>query len=405
MNLVIILFWAAVAFVFYTYVLFPLLIFLRAALLRRPYKNTDITPEVTMIIAAHNEADAIGAKLDNVLSLDYPVERLRIIVASDGSDDGTNTIVGGYDSQGINLLALSRMGKAQALNTAVTTAAGEILVFSDANSMYATDAIRALVRPFADAEVGGVAGNQCYLSMSEGNLSGDGEKSYWGFDRKLKQLESQAGNTISATGAIYAIRRHLFQQVPDGVTDDFYTSTGVIAQGYRLVFAPDAIAYEPAAASSGREFSRKVRITTRGLHAVLVRRALLNPFRYGFYALQIFSHKVLRRMVVFPLLMLMFLNPFLWSHGLFYQLALLAQVAFYGLATLGALFKGTRLGGSKILAIPSYFCMVNLACLVAISNILRGHRIERWEPQRAESGTSGTADQIAHLAPPKERAL
>lgn len=381
-----ILFWGAVVLIAYTYLLFPALVFLRSRLSRRPSKTADITPNVSMIIAAHNEANSIGAKLDNLLALDYPRDRLEVIIASDGSTDGTEAIVRRYADRGIKLLALPRQGKAPALNAAVAASRGEILVFSDANSLYAPDAIRALVRPFADPEVGGVAGNQRYLNKRSVSAAGEGEHSYWNFDRKLKQFQSEAGNAISATGAIYAIRRSLFQPVPAGVTDDFVTSTRVIAQGYRLVFAPEAVACEPVAGTSGAEFGRKVRVITRGLRAVLVMRELLNPFRYGFYAFQLFSHKVLRRLAVFPLLVLSLATPFLWGHGLFYQLALLAQLAFYGCAVLGLLLGKTRLGRLKVFSLPFFFCMVNLAAFLAVWNIVRGRRVDRWEPQRVNAG-------------------
>jgi len=404
-----ILFWSAAALIAYTYIFFPALVFLRGLLHRRPYRSAEITPQVSLIIAAHNEAGSIGAKLDNILSLDYPRDRLEVVIASDGSNDGTDAIVRGYAGQGVKLLSLPRQGKAPALNAAVAASTGEILVFSDANSMYAPDAIRALVRPFADPEVGGVAGNQRYASAplrtdlaGDSDGAGDGERSYWNFDRKLKQSQSRAGNAISATGAIYAIRRSLFRTVPVGVTDDFVTSTRVIAQGYRLVFAPDAIAYEPVARSSGAEFGRKVRVITRGLRGVLVMRELLNPFRYGFYAIQLFSHKVLRRLAVFPLLMLLLASPQLWQHGLFYQVATLVQLGFYGCGALGLLLGGTRLGRLKVFTIVFFFCMVNAASLLASVNVLRGRQIDRWEPQR--QGAHAAANH-ATVSSPQESGL
>jgi cellulose synthase/poly-beta-1,6-N-acetylglucosamine synthase-like glycosyltransferase len=392
------LFWGATALIVYTYVVFPAVVFLRGRLVRRPYQTAEITPKVSMIIAAHNDARGIGAKLDNILSLDYPREELEVIIVSDGSNDGTETIVRGYADQGVRLLARPRQGKAPALNAAVAAASGEILVFSDANSMYAPDAIRALARPFADPEVGGVAGNQVYLPKpASAAESSAGEHTYWNFDRKLKQSQSTAGNAISATGAIYAIRRALFQGVPLGVTDDFATSTSVIAQGYRLVFAPDAIAYEPAAQSSVVEFGRKTRVITRGLRGVLVRRELLNPFRYGFYALQLFSHKLLRRLVVFPLLALLLVSPLLWSRGWLYKLATLGQAAFYGFGLLGWLLGGTKIGRKKIFSIPFFFCMVNAASFIAALNVLRGKRIDFWEPQRQDVSNSSPMGEQRRL--------
>ncbi|MGH2522693.1 MAG: glycosyltransferase family 2 protein, partial [Anaerolineales bacterium] len=394
-----IVFWAAAALIAYTYVLFPALLLLRARLFRRPYRSEEIRPSVSLIIAAHNEAANIGAKLDNVMLLDYPRDRLEVILASDGSTDATEAIVRRYADWGVRLLPLPRMGKAQALNNAVAASTGEVLVFSDANSMYAPDAIRALVRPFADPQVGGVAGNQRYLKNSAraGNVAGRGEQSYWSFDRKLKKMQSQAGNAISATGAIYAIRRSLFHGVPEGVTDDFATSTSVIAQGYRLVFAPDAVAYEPVAGASLAEFGRKVRVINRGLRGVLIRRELLNPFRYGFYALQLFSHKVMRRLVAFPLLALLLISPFVWEYGLFYQAVALGQLAFYACGLLGITFGETRLGRAKLFTLPAFFCMVNAAALVATINVLRGQQIKLWEPkhQSAASPPPSAAAPVA----------
>jgi cellulose synthase/poly-beta-1,6-N-acetylglucosamine synthase-like glycosyltransferase len=379
------LFWGSLGLILYTYLIFPLLVILRGLVWPKRYRSQEpgTLPVVSVIIAAYNEEKAIAEKLDNILSLDYPADRLEVVIASDGSTDRTDAIVRSYKDRGIQLLSLPRLGKAGALNAAVSASKGDILVFSDANSMYKSDAIRALVRPFAEPTVGGVAGNQRYLKKKGAADAGAGERSYWDFDRILKQFESNAGNAIAATGAIYAIRRSLFEPVMEGVTDDFFTSTSVIAQGYRLVFASDAVAYESVAGTSGMEFGRKVRVITRGLRAVLVaRRELLNPFRYGFYAIQLFSHKVLRRIIVYPLLVLFIVNPFLWKSGLLYQLTMLGQFGFYSLAFLGFLLDGTRFGRRKIFALPFYFCLVNAAVLVASLNIMRGQQIKRWDPQR-----------------------
>lgn len=383
------LFWFSVGLILYTYFIFPALIFLRGLIRQRPYKSEELTPppSVSVIISAYNEEKAIAEKLDNLLSLEYPKDKLELVIASDGSTDNTNAIIQSYKERGVKFLPLPRVGKAAALNAAVAASKGEILVFSDANSMYKSDAIRALVMPFADPNVGGVAGDQRYMKKRKASGAGTGERMYWNFDRIMKQSESRAGNTISATGAIYAIRRSLFQTVQEGVTDDFVTSTGVIEQGYRLVFAPDAVAYEPVAAASSTEFGRKVRVITRGLRAVLnTRSRLLNPFRYGFYAIQLFSHKVLRRLIVYPLLLLFIVTPFLWETHWFYQLATIGQLVFYSFALMGMLLDGTRFRRLKFFTIPFYFVLVNAAALIASLNVLRGRQIKRWEPQReAES--------------------
>lgn len=390
------LFWGSAALLLYTYALFPLLVAARGLWRRRPHREAAITPSLSVIIAAHNEAHVIGQKIDNILSLDYPRGYLELIIASDGSDDGTNDLVCSYQARGVRLLELPRRGKAAALNAAVAAATGDILVFSDANSLFAPQSLRALVRPFADAAVGGVAGNQVYRRTAAATLAGEGEQRYWNFDRELKRLESAGGNVISATGALYAIRRSLFTPVAEGVTDDFYTSTGVIAQGYRLVFAPEAIAYEAVAGKSRDEYGRKVRVMTRGLRGVYLRRALLNPRRYGFYALQLLSHKLLRRLVAVPLLLMALVSPFLWSRGWFYGLATGAQAAFYSLAVAGALLEGPARQRLKLLALPYYFTLVNVAALQATLNVLRGRAIVIWEPTRAG------VDEVAAAAPVAE---
>ena len=368
-----------------------MIVLVRGFIRPRKYKAEDITPSVTMVLAAHNEAANIGPKLENVLALDYPSERMNVVVASDGSNDGTDEIVRRCEGPRVRLLSLNRCGKAAALNAAAAAARGEILVFSDANSMYVPDALRALVRPFADPLVGGVAGDQRYVAEGRGDAITSGEQSYWNLDRMLKTAESRAGNVISATGAIYAVRRSLFRPVPDGVTDDFFTSTGVISQGYRLVFAPDAVAFEPVAGTAELEFGRKVRVITRGLRGVLVRRDLLDPRNHGFYAVQLLSHKLLRRMMVFPLAVAGATSPLLWRHGRIYRVATLLQGGLYGFGAAGILLARKPLGRRKPFVLPAFFCFVNLAALHATWNVVRGRRIDRWEPKRKPASADAEA--------------
>jgi cellulose synthase/poly-beta-1,6-N-acetylglucosamine synthase-like glycosyltransferase len=316
-----------------------------------------------------------------------------VIVASDGSSDGTDDVVRSRGGPGVRLLSLPRLGKIPTLNAAVAEASGEILVFSDANSMYERGAIRALVRPFADSRVGGVAGDQRYAKATSNADEGEGERAYWNIDRMLKQWQSLSGSVTSSTGAIHAIRSSLFRVVPSGVTDDFWISTNVVAQGTRLVFAEDAIAIEPAASSSGLEFSRKVRVMTRGLRGVWLMRELLDPFRHGFYSIQLLSHKVLRRLVFVPLAVLVVTAPLLWADGVTYRLATLGQIALYGAAAVGGVIP-SRGRFSRIASIPFFFCMVNAAAAVATWNLLRGKTIESWEPRR-EAAPTGASDGVS----------
>ena len=392
------LFWLATAVVVYTYVGFPLLVLLRARLRPRPHARADVTPSASVVIAAHDEEASIGPRVDNLLGLDYPPDRIEFVIASDGSTDRTVAEARRRDDPRVHVLDLPRTGKATTLNAAVAASSGEILVFSDANTAYAPDAIRMLVRSFADPTVGGVAGNQVYLpaSTSVSSVPGDdgaatavgvGERSYWDFDRLVKDAESLGGSVISATGAMYAIRRELFREVPDGVTDDFVTSTRVIAAGRRLVFEPAAIAYEPVAGSSAREYRRKVRIMTRGLRGVAVARDLLDPARHGFYALQLLTHKVLRRLMAIPLIVIFVTSLFLWDDGPIYRVAVVGQLLVYGLGVIGLLLRDRRAGRRPWFAIPSFFLLVNIASLHALWNLLSGRRIDRWQPVRRDVGT------------------
>lgn len=370
--------------VLYAYLGFPLVTWVRSLVWNKPYRTADITPTVSIIVCCHNEAKSIGEKLDNLLALDYPVDRCQILIASDGSTDATEEIVSRYLGPRLSLIRLPRGGKAAALNAAVAQSTGEVLVFSDANSIYAANAIRELVAPLADETIGGVAGNQVYRRSHQAGAAVAGEMNYWDFDRWMKLWQSRSGHVTSATGAIYAIRRELFRAVPEGVTDDFVTSTRVIAQGKRLVFAPRAICYEPVAGAAKAEFGRKVRVITRGLRGVWVMRELLDPFRYGFYAIQVFSHKVLRRLVVIPLLLMAVTAPFLWSQGKGYQLVVLGEIALFAAALLGIWRGNVGRQVPKVLAIPVFFCLINAAVLAAVWNIVRGKRIVVWNPHRGE---------------------
>ncbi len=371
------------------FVLYPLLLWLRASLAEAPIVARDWTPSVDLVICAHDEADSIGAKLENALALDYPKQQLAIRVASDGSTDATVEIARRFEPRGVHVLELPRGGKAAALSAAVAASSGEILAFSDANSMWQPGALKALVRPLADARVGGVAGNQRYAKRGDRPDAdrAEGERAYWRFDRRLKLWQSRAGNAISATGAIYAVRRSLFEPPPPDATDDFMISTGVIARGYRLVFASDAVAVEPPADGASGEFRRKVRIITRGLRAVAYRRALLDPRRFGLYSAELLVHKLWRRLVFVPLVVLVFAIPACWAEG-----GWLAGFAAAMTAGLGAGIAGLvcpPLARFRPIGLAAYGLMVNAACAVAAFDAVRGRRVSLWESGRATLDASG----------------
>ncbi|MBD3377006.1 glycosyltransferase [candidate division KSB1 bacterium] len=374
---------STITVILYTYIGFPLIVALVALIKQKHVAKDDISPSVSLIIAAFNEEKNIVSRLENALNSEYPNEQTQIIVASDGSTDRTVDLVRQYQKHNVLLLDLPRRGKIFALQQAVRRAHGDILVFSDANTLFHPKALRNLVRNFADPKVGGVCGNQMYGPVQDHDVSADGETLYWSIDKYLKSLESLTGSIVSADGAIYAIRKELFA-MPEMtfVTDDFAISTAVIQKGFRLVFEPEAIAFEPVAGESGREFGRKVRIINRGLRGVILRKKLLNPLRFGFYSIILISHKILRRLV--PLMLIaayVFSVMTMHEHSVIFFFFIL-QSLFYALALLGFAFRKKTWGQFKALYIPFFFCLVNGAALVALMHILFGRQINNWVPQR-----------------------
>lgn len=384
MTLLCVTFWLTLLLVVYAYVGFPVLLMVRG-LLARPIRKSPATPNVTLVIIAHNEEDVIADKLQNAITQDYPRENLEILVGSDGSDDRTNEIVQGFKHAGVRLIACERQGKIGTLNETVAHAQGEILIFSDANSMYDSKSLQAIASCFSDPKVGGVAGDQVYTT-DKGNAGSLGERLFWNFDRFLKQMQSRSGSVTSSTGAIHAVRRELFEPVPSGVCDDFLISTRVIAKGYRLVFEPNAIAYEEVAASDKAEFRRKSRIIARGIRGLWVMKTLLNPLAYGFYSFQLASHKLLRWSVIFLLPVILLLNVACVGQGLVYQVLLGLQLAFYALAFVGILLRNTpifRNKLAKIMAVPYFFCMANFSALSGWYQFFVGRRVDIWNSHRA----------------------
>jgi cellulose synthase/poly-beta-1,6-N-acetylglucosamine synthase-like glycosyltransferase len=364
------------------YTLYPALLWLRAYLASEPPRQGEITPDVDLVICAHNEEQVIAARLENALALDYPPEHLTIWVASDGSTDKTVDIARKFDTGRVRCLDLPRNGKAAALNACVAAGQAEVIAFSDANSLWRRDALRMLTRSFADTQVGGVAGDQRYEEDASGAL---GERSYWSFDRVLKCWQSRAGSVISATGAIYAVRRELFQPAPPDATDDFMVSTGVIDQSKRLVFEQNAVALESAASDSG-EYRRKIRILTRGLRAVYYRRELLLPSLSGFYAVQLLLHKLWRRLTWIPLLLLLLTAPLYATAGVLQLLVAVGVVGLVGLGGLGLAKPSLR--RFKLIDVAAHVLMVNTACAVATHNALRGRRVSHWSPTGTSAGAA-----------------
>jgi glycosyltransferase involved in cell wall biosynthesis len=374
-------FWLSVGWVAYTYAGFPILVALRGILRHRPLAIGESLPSITVVVPAYNESATIVEKLANTLALEYPPESLEIIVASDGSEDGTNELVAQF-GRGVRLLALPRLGKNGALTRAASDAKGEILVFTDADTKLTERTLLHIAAPFADPDVGGVAGERRHGHESKpGRSAADRGK------RLLRRLMSRAGNVTSAEGQIYAVRRELFQPVPENVLDDFWISSRVVAAHRRLVYEPEAASYPLEGATVVRRpFERMVRMTGPLFRAVWLRRDLLNPAEYGFYSLQLISHKLMRRLLFVPLIGLAMTAPGLRSSGRVYRAAGLAQGLLHGAALAGLLLRGTRLGRLPPVKAALAFDRKNVAATVALVQQLRGMRPrdDLWEPQRAE---------------------
>jgi cellulose synthase/poly-beta-1,6-N-acetylglucosamine synthase-like glycosyltransferase len=298
------------ALLIYTVAGYPLLLAAMSRLRPRPVRKSESTgelPTISIIIAAHNEEAAIAAKLDNTFALDYPFDRVEVIVASDCSGDATDDIVRAHPRAGndwgqVRVCRLpQRGGKTPAQNLAAEEARGDILLFSDATTDYEPDVLRVIVPNFADPEVGCVSGRLIYVDPAQSGV-GSGARSYWGYETFLKSCESQIFSLIGVSGQLYAVRRSAFRPLPPECSSDFVTATDMVEQGFRAIFEPKALCREETNRRVGRELTMRVRIITQTYHDLWDMRHMMNPLRSGFYAVQLWSHKVFRYAV--PLFLL-----------------------------------------------------------------------------------------------------
>lgn len=361
------LFWLCLALISYAYIGYALWLAICVRFCRRSVRSVRFTPRVSIVIAARNEEANLPAKLENLRLLDYPQTSLEIVIASDGSTDRTASIM---CEQGSNIVAVildKSNGKACALNEAVKVVTGEILVFLDARQYVEPDAISELVSCFADSTVGAVSGELLLEGSAAGSQEGLGI--YWKIEKNLRKLESASGSVVGVTGAIYAIRRELYTQIPPGtILDDVFVPMNVARMGKRVVFQPSAIARDQLFSEKGKEFSRKVRTLTGNYQLLRLAPWLLslsNPLLFRFI-----SHKVLRLMV--PLLLLLMLMASALAGGPFYRAVVWLQVLFYVSAALGALSPSAK--KFKPVSIACTFVMLNAAAALAFYNFAAGRK-------------------------------
>ncbi len=374
--------WVALSVIVYVYFGYPAVLWTLAKFRIREVRRRDIEIPVTLVISAFNEERAIGKKLENSLALDYPKEKLEVMVVSDASTDQTDTIVMGFSDRGIDILRLpQRQGKTAGLNAALRRAQGDIVVFSDANILYHRDAIRRLVRNFADPQVGCVTGDSRYVDAEPSEAHGQ-ENAYWGYERFIRSMESRLGSTVGGDGAIFAIRRELYTPLPAETINDLVVPLQIVARGYRAVFEAAAVGIEPSAGNFGGEFRRKRRIVNRSWHGVMSVPQVLNPARLGWFACQVWSHKVLRWFVL-PLLVLAAAGCFIAAPlGWHYRLGAWGFVASLIFAGIGALVPARFGKVAWLLHAAWYFYLVNLAAVLGMVMALAGRVEMLWTPER-----------------------
>jgi cellulose synthase/poly-beta-1,6-N-acetylglucosamine synthase-like glycosyltransferase len=337
-------------------------------------------PFVSFILSAYNEGAVLREKLENTLSLQYPSEKLDVLVLSDASSDQTDQIAREFSDRGIRLLrSESRVGKSSNLTRFVPESRGSILIFSDANSIYHPDAIRRLVSHFGDPKVGYVVGAQRYSSR-QNHAEYDSENRYWELELKLKRWESNVSSVVGADGAIFAMRKELFEPLSASDINDFLGPLKIIEKGYRGVFEPQAVCYEAPVSSMQRNFLRKVRIITRSLQAVGKVPSVLLPWRTGWFAIQVWFHKVLRWFSpVFIALLLVGAGLDISRGGFPGKVVFIAFFVWLAIAGLYLIPPFRRI---SLVSSACYALVINAAALIGLVLAFTGRNIKTWKPDR-----------------------
>ena len=371
MTVIEVAFWVAIALIVYTHAGYGLLLRMFARLWHRhEVADPAVFPSVSLIVAAHNEGDVIAEKVANMRALDYPADRLELIVASDGSDD--NTIAA---SGGATVLDLPRQGKVPTQDAAADVAQGEILAFSDANAFWDTYALRELVRPFGDPDVGYVCGQLAYLAPDGANQEG----AYWRYENWVRALESRIGSVTAGNGAIYAVRREAYMRLDPRTSHDLSFPFNMVKRGWRAVYEPAARAVERPVPSIEGEFRRKRRMMSHAWPAVLSG-GMLNPRGYGpVYGLEILSHRVLRYATPFLHVIALGTNVALLGEGWVYAVAFAGQLALLAAAALAPLAPRARLP-----ALCRYYVLMTTSLAAGLWDALRHGTDATWdrEPER-----------------------
>lgn len=375
-----IVFWTSIFLIFYTYAGYSLLVVALSRFFNNTVGKKNITPKVTFLITAYNEEKNIAQKLENTLSLDYPKGKLEILVASDGSTDRTEEIVKGFADRGVRLLRVEgRVGKTATQNAAVKAATGEIVIFSDATTTYEKNNIRNIVRNYADPAVGAVSGRYEYFNPT-GAAIGTGNILFWKYENLIKNSQTRIKTISGCCGCIYSVRKKAYEPLPPDIISDLVEPLKILEKGYRIVFEPDAVAYEETTEKAGEEFKMRIRVISRGMRGLFYMKKLFNPFKFPFISFQLFSHKILRWLIPFFMIGILLSNLFLLDRT-FYKITMALQAAFYAMAVIAWLGEKAHLK-LKIFSIPLYFFTVNIASLVSLYKTLKGFKAVTWETVR-----------------------
>lgn len=364
----------------YVYAGYPVLLWLLNAIgLGKPHKREALEPSVTLIISAYNEADVIEDKLQNTFELDYPADKLDILVISDGSDDGTDELVKRYENQGVRLIRQEgRLGKTMGLNLGLDATESDIVVFSDANAMYAPDAVRQLCMNFADEKVGYAVGAALYTDGKE-NAAAANEGLYWKYELAVKNWESRLHSVVGGDGAIYAIRRKLWQPLQQRDINDFVNPLQIIAQGYRGVFDANAKCFEETAGDFNREASRKERIVNRSIRGLFRVKEVMNPVKSGWFSVQVISHKLMRWLLPVFAAFAILTSALLSALGLpLFQLITAGSALLFALAFIGSVWQN----GPMPVSFPYYFVLVNFYAVKGVWRAMKGETQVTWKSAR-----------------------
>jgi glycosyltransferase involved in cell wall biosynthesis len=376
-------YWSSVALVFYAYLGYPCALMALSLVRRQPVRKAPITPGVSFIITAHNEASRIAEKIENTLAQTYPSARLEVLVASDCSVDGTDEIVLRYSPRVRLVRALERKGKEAAQRLAIEASSGEILIFSDVATALAPNGVATIVRNFSDPGVGCVSSVDRFVD-ADGHTSGEG--AYVRYEMFLRTLETRVNGLVGLSGSFFAARRIVCRRWTDGRQSDFSTLLNAVEMGFRGVLDPGTAGYYRNLTDQNREFERKIRTVVRGLAVLASNARMLNPLRFGLFAWQLASHKLCRWLVPFGMAGALVSNLLLASGSTFYAALLVGQAAFY-MAAIGGLRSDSRM-----LRMPSFLLLANLAVLAAWSRFICGDRMIVWTPsERATELPRATA--------------